>query len=166
MPRVSVPTSFPFEVDICQLGYRNKKLRTTKSPKSYFDLEDVLTLALKSKSVARRSMSGWKRGLRGKQLEALLCSTSVGKSSLSEEIKKIKWVEKKNARALGRARTVVTARAASGIFNLLAQNRPSRKPDPKIHNWFAQQGEALMSSSLVFEHEQIWKDADVTLWTH
>lgn len=160
--RAGVRHSFPYQVNTRTFG--STGLLRVDQTMCFYDLEDVLTLALGSAPMGRRSVAGWRRGLKGDNLGRLLARPAVG-VVLPEEIIKIKWTEA-NRPCKGRARVAATPRACDAILSLVAESRATQKgkPPPKMHQWLIarrdrQPPELYMEHAAILEQPRTLPDA-------
>lgn len=153
--RAGVRHSYPYGVNTRCLGLRGE-LRIDETM-TYYDLENVLFHALGSESMARRTVSSWRRGLRGDALGRLLAKPALGIIE-PKEIIKIKWTAGHTS-FVGRSRIAATARACDAILWLVADERKtaSKRGKPIIHQFMSKRRVAPRPPELFEESYRIFK---------
>jgi len=123
----------------------------------FYDLEDVLTLALNSPSSGRRAVAGWRRGLHGNELGRLLSHPAIGVVQ-PKDIIKIKWTTGSEP-CKGRSRIAATALACDAILCLMKDSRKSLKgkAPSRIHQWLVDRRNKA-APELYDEHEAKFKE--------
>ena len=147
--------SYPYQISTHRFGQPEKPLRVDQTLK-YFDLEDVLVLALGSVSMGQKALSKWRKGMIGDELHAYIeASPEFGVDSNTGLIK-LQWTEGSTA-ARGRGRVAGTAGACCMAISLMAQQRKSsaKKGEPSIQRWLRK---VIEKHAGIVELEHLWQE--------